>query len=695
MKDTILSVDLSSETSPVVQEVRGREYIEYSDAKGEWKNLYPNFLIDLYNTSSTHSAIVNTTSEMISGEDIIVDESDNLEQYVKLKKFFAEPNGKETLHEVIKKIAFDFKLQGAYAIHIIYNKARTGISEIHHIGVEKIRAGKPNAMGVIDTYYVCADWSNTRTNKPMPIAAFNTKDRTSPSQILYTGLYSPNMDVYHTPDYIAATCWILTDSKVSEYMLNIISNGFSGTHLISFANGVPSSEERIQIERSLAAKFSGSQNAGKMVLTFSDDKTRTPEITPIGMSDSDKQFLNLNETLIQNVLTAHRVTSPMLLGIKDAGGGLGSNVDEMNSAFEIYLNTVIIPYQKAIIKTLSKIFEVNGMNLPISFVQAKPITTKFTVEDLKSVLTQDEIRAEFGLKPLADEELTAEDEDRYSLKKVGSMITDGIELPLFDSIEEAEAEAERLGCSGHHIHTQDGKEYFMPCADHDQLIDLKDCDCGKKKGKCNKSCYEKTELDAFLETVEDIPEGLELIDEEVVDGEHADFDFEEELNQIAAEKIELATTGVARPDSKSEQDGISKKTYDYYRVRYVYAQDNFLTRKSGKKRDFCQKMMEAKKLYRKEDIERMSTKRVNAGWGKGGADTYDIFLYKGGGNCHHFWLRQIYRTELGISVSTKIKDADLVGYTKARSEGFTAKKNDKRVAIAPKRMKNNGFVKKR
>ena len=81
MKDTILSVDLSTETSPIVQEVRGREYIEYSDASGEWKNLYPNFLIDLYNTSSTHAAIVNTTSEMIAGEDILVDENDNLEQF--------------------------------------------------------------------------------------------------------------------------------------------------------------------------------------------------------------------------------------------------------------------------------------------------------------------------------------------------------------------------------------------------------------------------------------------------------------------------------------------------------------------------------------------------------------------------------------------------------------------------------------
>ena len=689
--ENILSVNLSSETSPIVQEVRGREYIEYGTE--EWRNLYPQFLIDLYYNSSTHAAIINTTAEMIAGEDIVVEESENLEQFVKLKKFFAEANGKESLHEVIKKLSFDFKLQGAFAIHIIWNKAKTEIAEIYHVPVERVRASRPNAMGVVDCYYVCSDWGNTRTNKPVKIAAFNTKDRTNPSQLLYSGLYSPNMDIYHTPDYLAANNWALVDQRVAEFHLNNISNGFSGSYMISFANGVPTQEERFQIERSLAEKFTGASNSGKFVLTFSDDKTRTPEITPITVSNADKQYLALQELLVQNILTGHRVTSPMLMGIKN-DTGLGSNVDEMNAAFEIYLNTVVVPYQKHLLKTLSKIFEVNGMNLPISFVQAKPITTKFTIEDMKEVMTQDEIREELGLKPLAEEELTAED-DNYNLEKVGTIVSDGKELPLFDTKEEAEAEAEKIGCSGHHIHTQDGKEYFMPCADHDQLINLKDCDCGKNKGKCNKSCYEKTELDAFLETVEDIPEGWELIDEEVVDGEHADFDFEEELNQIAAEKIELATTGVARPDSKSEQDGISKKTYDYYRVRYVYAEDNFLTRKSNKQRDFCEKMIAAKKLYRKEDIERMSTKRVNAGWGKGGADTYDIFLYKGGGNCHHFFLRQIYRTELGISVSTKIKDADLVGYTKARSEGFTAKKNDKRVAIAPKRMKNNGFVKKR
>jgi len=268
MKDTILSVDLSSETSPVVQEVRGRDYIEYGTE--EWRNLYPQFLIDLYYNSSTHSAIINTTSEMIAGEDIIVEESENLEQFVKLKKFFAEANGKESLHEVIKKLSFDFKLQGAFAIHIIWNKAKTEIAEIYHVPVERVRASKPNAMGVVDCYYISADWSNTRTNKPVKIAAFNTKDRTNPSQLLYSGLYSPNMDIYHTPDYLAANNWALVDQRVAEFHLNNISNGFSGSYMISFANGVPTQEERFQIERSLAEKFTGASNSGKFVLTFSN-----------------------------------------------------------------------------------------------------------------------------------------------------------------------------------------------------------------------------------------------------------------------------------------------------------------------------------------------------------------------------------------------------------------------------------------
>ena len=658
MKDnSIISVNLETATAPIVQEVRGRDYIEYGT--DNWRNLYPQFLIDLYYNSSTHSAIINATAEMIAGEDLIVSDDDtSLDAYVKLKKFLRHANSHESLHQVIKKLAFDFKLQGAYALHIVWNREKTEIAEVYHVPVERVRAGRPNEMGKVDTYFISADWSNTRTHKPYSIAAFNVNDRTSPSQLLYTGSYSPNMDIYHTPDYIAACNWALVDQRVAEFHLNNIENGFSGSYFISFANGVPTAEERRQIEQSLADKFTGAKNSGKFILTFSDDKTRTPEITPISVSDADKQYLALQELLVQNILTGHRVTSPMLMGIKN-DTGLGSNVDELNSAFNFYLNTVIIPFQLNIKNTLQTLFSVNDMDLPVEFVQLKPITLEFTSEDLKGILTEDELRAEMGLKPL-------DVEVREDFSKVGMI--DG--KPVFSTIEEAESHAKTLGCEGYHEHEYEGRTAYMACEGH----------------------KEATELSKFIEEFgEDMPEEWELVEEEVVDGEHQDFDFEEVLNDVANEKIELASTGRAIPSRKSEQDGISKKSYDYFRVRYVYENDNFLTNKSGTKREFCRQMMGAKKLYRKEDILNMGKKAVNPGFGIDGANTYSIWLFKGGPQCFHFWTRRIFKTVIGESKTTKIEDADLIGYTKARSEGFTAKKNDKLVAIPPRKMKNNGY----
>jgi len=612
--ENILSINLETQTAPIIQEVQGKEYIEYGTE--EWRNLYPQFLIDLYYNSSTHAAIINATAEMIAGEDLVCeDENTDLDAYVELKKFFRHANGKETLHQVVKKLAFDFKLQGAYAIHIIWNTERTKIAEVYHVPVERVRAGIPNDLGQVDTYYICSNWANERENPPTEIAAFNTNDRTATSQLLYTGAYSPNMDCYHTPDYIAANNWALVDQRVAEFHLNNIENGFSGSYFISFANGVPTQEERFQIEQSLTDKFTGARNSGKFILTFSDDKTRTPEITPIAVSNASEQYLALQELLVQNILTGHRVTSPMLMGIKSETG-LGSNVDELNAAANFYLNTVVQPLQFHILNTLQTIFSVNNIDLPVSFVQLKPITVEFTSEDLKAVMTEQEIREELGLKPIADVEV---------------------------------------------------REDFAS---------------------------EKTELDKFIEEFgEDKPEEWELVDEEVVDGEHQDFDFEQVLNEYANDKLELASTGTARPNARSEQDGVNKDYNEYYKVRYIYTKDNFLSQE-GSTRDFCSIMTSADKIYRKEDIIQMGSRAVNAGWGPKGAATYSIWLYKGGGNCHHFWLRQIYKTSLR-NAKAPISDSQIIGYTKARSEGFTAEQNNTLVAKPPKRMTNNGFLEPR
>ena len=686
-KQGLLNVNLETQIAPVIKEAMGKDYIEYGTE--DYRNLYPQFLIDLYYNSSTHAAIVNTTADMIAGEDLTVQEGENLNAYVKLKKFVAQANSRgESLHTIVKKLAFDFKLHGAYGINVVWSKDRSSISELYHVPVERIRMGKPDVTGRVKEYYISADWKQPRKHKPQAVPAFSLTDRTNPNAIIYDGMYSPNMQLYRTPDYAAACNWCLVDQKVAEFHLANIENGFAGSYFINFSNGVPTFEERRDIENSIKDKFTGSSNAGKFVLTFSDDKNRTPEIVPISVSDADKQYLALQELLTQNILTGHRVTSPMLFGIKN-NTGLGNNADEMNQAYEMYLNTVVKPYQKNILSCLSKLFEVNDMNLPLEFVQGKPITSKWTIEDMKSVMTQDEIREELGLKPLEETEETLE-EEKFS--KVGEI--DG--MNVYDTIEEALQESERLGCSGYHEHEYEGKTVYMACENHDQITEMQKCDCEKPTKECEKECdrYEETELDKFIaEFGEEEPSSDDwtLISNEKVEEEHEDFNFEAELNDIG--NYEFATTGRAIPNARSDQDGLDRE-YNLYKVRYEYA----TAIASTSSREFCRKMLSANKIYRKEDILRLgkkSTPPVNKGWGLDGADHYSIWLYKGGGNCGHFWRRKIYFYKLGVATGNKIQDAtDIIGTVEARSKGFYPKANDPKVSRAPKNMPNNGFVNK-
>lgn len=612
MKERLININLTNEVQPKSIEVNGADWIGYGD--GEYKNNYPQYLIDLYNNSATNSAIINATSAMIAGEDFICEDSKDLTQYVELKKFLAAVNGQETAHELFVKLAFDLKLQGAYAINVIWSKDKTKIAELHHIPVEQVRIGVPDEDGKVPCYYVCSDWTQYRKKEyaPKHIAPFNMMDRSEGSQLLYSGLYSPAMELYHTPDYVASTNWIQIDNLTSDFHLNNITNGFSGSYFINFASGIPTREERVQIERQIAKKFTGANNAGKFVLTFSDDANSKPEIVPIAVSDADKQYTVLNELTIQNIMIGHRVTSPMLLGVKTEGQLGGRN--ELLQAYELYMNSVVKPFQNTLLKTFKKLLAINGVTIPISIKDVQPLNSMFDAETLKEVLTQDEIREELGYEPLEKQEETVAEEQNLA---------------------------------------------------------------------------EYTELDKFLMEFgedEDL-ENWQLIDEEDAEGEHEDFDFEYNL-----EKLELASTGRAIPNAKSEQDGQSTQTHkSKFRVRYVYTEDKGLTRKSGEQREFCRKMEAANKVYRKEDIIRMGTMPVNRGWGLNGADTYSIWHFKGGGNCHHKWFRRIY-----LQAGERPSSADkVVTTTKARSMGFKPETNPQEVPVAPKRMPKNGFVNKK
>lgn len=438
----LLNVLLGKSTAPKIKEVSGQDWIIYGD--NEYKNLYPQFLIDAYNCSSTHSAICNAAADMIAGKGFILEDADNLSSYVKAKKLIARANRKgDTLHDVFKKAAFDLQLQGAYALQVIWSKDRRSIVEIYHQPVEQVRAGVYNEDGERDYYYISTDWSQYRKAeyKPEPIKAFNPADnKDEPVQLIYNGLYSPGIDAYFTPDYIGALNWILTDNMISEYFYNLVSNNFSPTFWINFNNGVPSERERNYIERRINEKFTSPDAAGRVLLTFSDDKNSAPDLQAIQLSNADKQYKELSEQCIQNILTGHRLSSPMLIGIKTSGQ-LGGRAELMD-AYELYFNAQIKPKQDLLLSSISKIMDINDANVPISVVENAPYNHKYGVDILKEVLTVDELRAELGYAPLEKKELEEDKKkkqymssEEHECTHLSSPLDDKKAIEIIESLE--------------------------------------------------------------------------------------------------------------------------------------------------------------------------------------------------------------------------------------------------------------------
>jgi len=187
--------------------------------------------------------------------------------------------------------------------------------------------------------------------------------------------------------------------------------------------------------------------------------------------------------------------------------------------------------------------------------------------------------------------------------------------------------------------------------------------------------------DELIAMGEDVGEGWELIQE-------TEVDYNEEKQSLLSKVWNFVSTGMARPNAKSEQDAIIDGVQ--YKTRYVYAP----SKTSDNSREFCKKMVAANKLYRKEDIISMDNKVVNAGWGLNGADTYSIWKYKGGGACHHKWMRRIYKKvgEKG-SIDVNNPNAKTISTNKSEKEGYRVR-NPKEVAMMPKDMPNQGFVNK-
>jgi hypothetical protein len=373
-------LNLSTYTSPKIVENKTDNFVAYGD-----DNNYFQFLIDRYNGSATNNAIINGMSEMIFGKGLdATDSARKPEAYAKMITLFHD--------DCVRRLASDLKLMGNCAMQVIYSKDRKSIARVEHIPVETLRAEKCNEKGEIEAYYMHPDWANyKKSDKPLRIEAFGFGNESI--QIYYVKPYKAGFKYYSPVDYQGGLQYAELEEEISNYHLNNIMNGLAPSMLINFNNGTPDPEQRQLIENRIYQKFSGSSNSGKFIMSFNDDPATAATIEPIQLSDAHNQYQFLSDESMRKIMVAHRVVSPMLLGVKDSSG-LGNNADELKTASILMDNTVIRPFQTLLIKAFDNVLAYNDISLNLYFKTLQPL--EFT--ELDNVMDAETREEETGVK---------------------------------------------------------------------------------------------------------------------------------------------------------------------------------------------------------------------------------------------------------------------------------------------------------
>ena len=588
--------------SPVVKENQKDAWVEYGE-----DNNYFKWLIDRYVNSPTNNAVINNICKLIYGKGLnALDSSAKPNNYAQMKGLFHV--------ECVKQLITDLKLLGQCAIQVIKSKDGKTITEVHHTPIQLLRAEKCNEDGDIEAYWYSDDWSDVRAYPPVRIPAFNTSKESI--EILYVQQYSVGMKYYSYVDYQGALPYCVLEEEVASYLINEVQNGFSGTKIINFNNGIPSPEEREQIKNETISKVTGARGI-RTIVAFNHSEQNKTTIDDVPLNDAPNHYEYLSDECMRKIMLGHNVTSPLLFGIATTTG-FSSNADELQNSFVLYYNMVIKPFQEIIVGAFDQILAYNGIALKLYFDTLNPFTYTNPNGQVEELLPEKKLSAAEGLKTLNKDVLALAKEriSKYGEKKGKNWIL--IDEFDYDADLDAEVDAELLAAQNKW-----------------------NLDKNKRKSKFNKF-------------------------------------------------VNLISTGSANPSEVSIDDWIINDMY--FITRYKYEQGE----SSSNTRPFCEAMMSADKLYRKEDIEAMSNDSVNPGWGPNGDDNYDILLWKGGGNCHHLWRRQTYvglNDEYDTPLNPDSSIAKQISTNKAEKYGYRIR-NPFETSVMPKDLPNNGFLPK-
>jgi len=703
-----------------VEKETPKGWVNYGD-----NNLFPQYLIDLYNTSSVHGSLTMSIAFTIAGKEfstalpIAKREADRLK-----------------IDELRHCTSLDLKLHGGFFWEVVWSVDRTTIARINHLPFENCRLAVTNEEDIIPGIYYSKDWADIRKKKnaPVYIPMFNkSSNEEEPSQVLFMSVMTPGSAYYPKPDYYSALEYIECTRQISHFYNAFLQNGMFPGYMIHFNNGVPDPEEQIMIKNQWE-KMSGTQMAGKRIFTFNESQDRAPKVDLIPLDDADKKWTVLSEESRNNIMIGHRVTSPLLFGIRE-NGGLGSNTDELKQAFKIFKQQVIEPYQRMICDGIEMLFQSMGIVAEFIIVQNDVFGDSLTaqIEDApKGVIQSSDMAAIIAIAGQVKSGAITSDQAHQLIhitfpalthEQVRALLGEGpvqlkkkVELAIPESFEPTKemADEAELGLKWREEYGRGGTEvgvarardisnrrnlsfetvqrmnsYF---ARHEVDKEAEGWNQGEEGfASAGRIAWQlwggdagrdwaaaiieryKTELSIdiphFSEEDEDL--WLQWLEDK---GEIID---EEEWELIEAEPVDMASVrSYASPNEQSEMDS------GLYKVRYAYS-----TNLSDNSRKFCQHMVKASNanlVYRFEDITKMDGKE-NKTFAPKGTSTYSIWLYKGGVNCKHVWERRVYfrKREKGRFLADKgLKNSDPISVAKAIRAGMPLKDIAKDFATA-------------
>jgi len=361
------------ESAPVFTEVRGKDWIPYLSSDGN--SQYPEKLIELFTNSALHGAILRSKIDQVSGNGFIWDASEGSDE---MDTFMSAVNDQEDANEVLWKLSNDLNLFGGVALLINWSKDWTKIVSIEHIDFSKVRCSTVDDNGKISGYYYSWDWSKQRNDRVF-IPAFNEATASEnkqayedavkkgnseelqkiflqpTTQIFYYKPYISGYFYYPLPSYVGCINSIETDIMSDQYGTSAFKNGLNTDVMVTFFN-IRTPEAKNEEARKFLKMHTGAAQAKKPLIAFADDATQAPKVDNIGGSKEDKLFMTINENTMQKILSGHRVTDPVLVGIKTPGE-LGNS--DLGLAIDFWNKTVINPMQQTVTKIWNKFMDIN------------------------------------------------------------------------------------------------------------------------------------------------------------------------------------------------------------------------------------------------------------------------------------------------------------------------------------------------